>query len=164
MNLVTPDFGLLFWQTLTFIILFFVLSKYVWKPIMDGLGEREKNIADALGKAEQARQEMQRLNSDNQKLLDEARAERDKILKSAQKTADELREDAKAKTNLEVAKMLEDARKAIESEKKNAIDQIKSQMAMLSVDIAETILKKELSQKESQKQLVSELIKNLKIN
>ncbi len=164
MNIVTPELGLLFWQTITFIILFLVLSRFVWKPIMDGLGEREKNIADALGKAEQARQEMQRLQNDNQKLLDEARAERDKILKSAQKTADELREDAKAKTTAEIAKMLDDARKLIDSEKKNAIDQIKAQMATLSVDIAETILKKELSQRETQKQLASDLIRDLKIN
>jgi F-type H+-transporting ATPase subunit b len=164
MNLVTPDFGLLFWQTITFVVLFFVLSKFVWKPIMDGLNAREKTISDALNQAEQARQEMQRLTNDNQKLLDEARAERDKILKTAQKTADEFREDSKAKTNLEVNKMLEEARKSIDSEKKNAIEQIKAQIASLSIDVAETILRKELSQKETQKQLVSDLVRDLKIN
>ncbi|TAE73477.1 MAG: ATP synthase F0 subunit B [Bacteroidetes bacterium] len=164
MDLIKPEFGLLIWQTIIFLAIIFVLGKYAWKPILSGLKDREDSIASALGEAEKARTEMQKLTSDNQKLLDEARSEREKILKAAQKTADELREEAKAKASSEVNKMLEDARKVIESEKQSAIASIKEQVAILSVEVAGKILRRELENKDRQQLLAADIIRELKVN
>ena len=164
MELVTPALGLVFWQTITFLVVLFMLSKYAWKPIMNALKDREHSIENALQQAEKARIDMESLKADNEKLLDEARIERDKILKSAHKAAEETREEAKTKTASEVSKMLEDARRAIENEKIAAVAEIKKQIATLSVDIAERILQKELESPEKQKQLASDLITDININ
>lgn len=164
MDLIKPEFGLLIWQTIIFLAIFFLLAKYAWKPILGGLKDREDSIASALGEAEKARLEMQKLTSDNQKLLDEAKSERERILKSAQKTADELREEAKTKASLEVNKMLEDARRVIESEKQSAIVAIKEQVAMLSIEVAGKILRRELEDKDRQQLLAADIIRELNIN
>lgn len=164
MDLIKPEFGLLIWQTIIFLAIFVLLAKYAWKPILSGLKDREVSIASALGEAEKARLEMQKLTSDNQKLLDEAKAERERILKSAQKTADELREEAKTKASLEVNKMLEDARRVIESEKQSAIVAIKEQVAMLSIEVAGKILRRELEDKDRQQLLAADIIRELNIN
>lgn len=164
MDLVTPSLGLLFWQTVVFVSVLFVLSRYAWKPIVAALKDREESIADALAQAQQARIEMQKLSADNEKLLDEARIERDKILKAASKAAEDTREEAKGKAAADVNKMIEEARRTIESEKNAAIAEIKVQIATMSIEIAETLLKKELESPEKQKQLVADLVKDLKIN
>jgi F-type H+-transporting ATPase subunit b len=164
MGLVTPEIGLLFWQVVVFLVVLFVLSRYAWKPITAALKDREKSIEDALKQADQARQEMQKLTADNQRLLDEARIERDKMLKEAQKTANDIIEQAKAKADTEFSRKVEDAQRAIETERIAAVAEIKSQIASLSVSIAETLLKKELENPEKQKALVADLIKDLKLN
>ena len=124
MNLVTPDLGLLFWQAVVFIVVLLVLSRYAWGPITSALKEREKSIADALGEAEKARQEMLQLQSNNQKLLDEARIERDKMLKAAQKTAEDIKEEARKRADADVKRMLDEATRAIETEKQAAVDPV----------------------------------------
>lgn len=164
MNLVTPAFGLIFWSTITFAVVLFVLSRYAWKPIMQALKDREKSIEDALQQAEIARQQIEQVKSDNEKLLDEARIERDKILKAANKAADQTREDAKAKASAEVERMIADARKAIDNEKQAAIAELKNQVAVLSVDIAEKLLRKQLSNPDEQKQIVTEMIDKMDLN
>jgi F-type H+-transporting ATPase subunit b len=164
MELVLPGLGLIFWQTIIFLIVLFVLTRFAWKPISTALKDREESIADALAQAELAKEEMKKLQANNEKLLDEARVERDKILKAAHKAAEETREDAKSKASTEVSKMLEDARKAIETEKQAALSAIKAQIATMSIEIAEALLKKELENPEKQKQLVADLIKDLKVN
>jgi F-type H+-transporting ATPase subunit b len=164
LNIVTPPLGLFFWQFVVFIVVLFVLSRYAWKPITDALKEREKSISDALGQAEKARIEMQQLQSNNQKLLDEARMERDKMLKSAQKTADDMREEARKRAEADVKRMIDEASRAIETEKQAAIDGVKKQIASLSVEIATTLLKRELSAPEQQQALVADLIKDVKLN
>jgi F-type H+-transporting ATPase subunit b len=164
MELLKPALGLIVWSSVIFLSIFLLLRKFAWKSILEGLKERETSIADALGQAEKARLEIQKLTSDNQKLLDEARAEREKILKSAQKTADEIREEARAKATAEVNKMLEDARKVIESEKQAAVASIKQQVAILSVEVAGKILRKELENKDKQQDLAANIIRELKLN
>lgn len=164
MDLVKPELGLLFWQFVVFIVVLFVLSRYAWGPITSALKEREKSISDALGEAEKARQEMLNLQANNQKLLDEARTERDKMLKAAQKTAEDLREEARRRAEADVKRMLEEAARAIETEKQAAIGEIKNQIASLSVQIATTLLKRELSAPEQQQALVADLIKDIKLN
>ncbi len=164
LNIVTPDLGLFFWQTIVFIVVLFVLSRYAWGPITSALKEREKSISDALGEAEKARQEMLKLQSSNQKLLDEARLERDKMLKAAQKTADDLREEARKRADADVKRMLDEATRAIENEKHAAIGEIKNQIATLSIEIATKLLKRELSAPEQQQALVADLIKDVKLN
>lgn len=164
MDLFSPGLGLIFWQTVTFVVVLFLLSRYAWKPILNALKEREQSIENSLKQAEKARDEMQLLQAGNEKLLDEARLERDTILKSAQKTAHEIREEAKAKADAEFNKRLEEARRAIETEKQAAVAEIKKQIASMSVEIAETLLRKELEDKTKQEELVSNLIKELKIN
>ncbi|WP_026998952.1 F0F1 ATP synthase subunit B [Eisenibacter elegans] len=164
MNLVTPDLGLFFWALLTFSLVFFVLSRVAWKPIMQALKERETSIEQALASAEKARQEMAKLTADNEKLLDEARIERDRILKTAQKAADELREAEKERTTKEVAKMLDDARRVIQSEKQQAVNEIKAQISVLSVDIAEKLLRQQLADKNAQQALAQQMVNDLKIN
>jgi F-type H+-transporting ATPase subunit b len=164
MNLVTPEFGLIFWQTVTFLVVLFVLSRYAWKPILNALKDREHSIDNALQEADKARKDMERLKADNEKLLDEARIERDKILKTAHQLAQETRDEAKVQAQKDVDKMLADARSTIQAEKNSAIADIKKQVAILSIEVAETILQRELESPEKQKQLAADLIKDLKIN
>lgn len=164
MNLVTPELGLIFWQVIVFLVVLFVLSRYAWKPITSALKDREHSIAEALNKAEEAKKEMMKLQADNQKLLDEARVERDTMLKNAQKTANEIIENAKTKADADFAKRVEEARQTIENEKNAAVITIKQQMASLSVDIAKTLLMRELENPDKQRQLAEDLVKDLRIN
>lgn len=164
MNLVTPDFGLIFWQTITFLIVLFVLSRYAWKPIAKALQEREHSIEDALKEAENARKDMQQLKADNEKLLDEARIERDKILKTAHQLAQEINDNAKEQAIKEVEKIRNDAQASIQAEKQAAIADMKKQIAILSIEIAQTILQKELENPDKQQQLAADLIKDLQVN
>lgn len=164
MNLVTPDFGLLFWQTVTFLAVLFFLSKYAWKPIMKALKERETSIDSALLSAEEARKEMARLKGDNERLLDEARLEKDKMLKTAQKTAEDIVNQAKDAASVEANKLIANAQQIIQQEKHAALAEIKQQVANLSLEIAEKILRRELKEEGAQKELVEGYIKEAKLN
>ena len=158
------SFGLFFWQAIILIVLILLLVKFAWKPIMNTITEREEGIKDALLSAENAKKEMMALKSDNQKLLDEARAERDAMIKEATAIKDKMIADAKSEAQTQGAKMIEQAKATIESEKNNAVAEIKNQVSTLSLDIAEKLLKEELSNKESQTKLVEKMLADVKLN
>ena len=164
MELVTPNFGLIFWQLVTFLIVLFLLTKFAWKPIMNALRERETSIENALSAAEKAKLEMQGLKAENEKLLAEARMERDKILKEASDAGNALVENARNKANEEGTRMIAQAREAIENEKRAALTEVKNMAAALSVDIAERILRKELSDPQAQQALAQDYIREVTLN
>ncbi|GAB3202818.1 F-type H+-transporting ATPase subunit b [Pontibacter aydingkolensis] len=164
MQLVTPGIGLIFWQLVTFLIVLFLLAKFAWKPIMKALHEREASIEDALSAAERAKLEIQSLKADNEKLLAEARLERDRILKDASDAGNALVESAKNKANEEGARMIAQAREAIENEKRAAITEVKNMAATLSLEIAERILRKELSNPDAQQALAADYIREVTLN
>jgi F-type H+-transporting ATPase subunit b len=164
MELLTPGSGLLFWQTVVFIALFFLLAKMAWKPILAGLKERETSIQSALDTAEKTKKEMADLKSENEKLLKEARAERDIILRQAREAAGRLHDEAQVDAKRNADKILEDARSVISTEKQAALRDVRAQVAAFSIDIAEKLLKKNLSTDASQKALVDSYVKDIKIN
>lgn len=164
MELVTPNFGLIFWQLVTFLIVLFLLTKFAWKPIMSALRERETSIENALSAAEKAKLEMQGLKAENEKLLAEARLERDKILKEASDAGNALVENARNKANEEGSRMIAQAREAIDNEKRAAITEVKNMAAALSIEIAERILRKELSDPQAQQALAQDYIREVTLN
>jgi len=151
-------------MTLTFVIVFWVLKKFAWKPILGALKDREKSIQDALDAADRAKKEMELLQSNNEKILMEARAERDSLLKEARETKDSIINEAKGKAQKEATKLIQDAREAIQNEKSAALAELKSQVATLSIEIAEKILKSELSSDDKQKSLVNNMLKEVSLN
>lgn len=164
MELVTPQLGLIFWQLVFFGILFFVLAKFAWKPILSSLSEREMQIQSALDLAEKTRAEMTKMQADNQKLLAEARLERDVILKAARDASEKMINGAKDKAQAEGKRLIEDAREAITNERVAVVAQMRKEMTTISLDIAEKILRKELSDKPSQEKLVAQLIGEANLN
>lgn len=164
MDLVTPDIGLIIWQTVVFLIVFAILALKVWKPITEALKSRDGFIRDSLQSAEAAKEEMKQLTAENEYLLKEARIERDHMLKDAAKIAAEIKEAAKEETSKISTKMIEDAKAVIEIEKKAALTDVKNLVAALSIDIAEKVLRKSLEDKKSQEALVKDLIKDIKVN
>lgn len=159
MDLVTPGLGLIFWQAITFLLVLFLLSKFAWKPIMSSLREREETIEGALRSAEQAKVEMMKLKADNEKLLEEARAERDIMLRKAQQTAEAIIEEAKEKASAESSKIVENARLSIQQERQAALEDIRKQVAILSIEIAEKLLRNQLKEERAQRELVNQLVK-----
>lgn len=164
MDVLTPATGLLFWQTVVFIALVFLLAKMAWKPILNSLKERETFIQSALDSAEKAKQEMASLKSDNEKLLKEARSERDTILKEAREAAGRLHDQAQAEAKKNADKIIEDARAVINTEKQAALRDVRAQVASFSIEIAEKLIKKNLSSDAAQKGLADSFIKDLKLN
>ena len=162
--LVTPELGLIFWQLVIFLIVLFLLAKFAWKPILSSLKEREDSIEGALRMADQAKLEMQELRAGNEKLLADARLERDRIIKEATTLANQLIEQAKNKANEEGGRMIVQAREAIQNEKNAALAEVKNTAAQLSIDIAERILRRELTDSNSQKELVDSYLKDVKLN
>jgi len=163
MELVTPGIGLIFWQTITFLLVLFLLSKFAWKPITGALRQREESIESALRMADQAKLEMQALKADNEKLLHEARVERDRIIREASEAGNAIVEQAKARANEEGTRLIESAREAINNEKKAALTEVKNTAATLSIEIAERILKHELRDPATQRALVSDYIKDVNL-
>lgn len=156
--------GLFFWQSLIFIGLILLLKKFAWKPILDAVNDREEGIRNALLSAENAKKEMQNLKSDNEKLLAEARAERDAMLKEAKEMKEKLIADAKSEAQVQGEKMIAQAKAAIESEKNAVMAELKNQVSTLSLEIAEKVLRDELSNKESQTKLVEKMLGDAKLN
>lgn len=163
MNLLHPE-SLIFWSVLTFIILLVLLKKFAWKPILSAIEGREKFINDALQAADQAKKQIENLKADNEKLLAEAKAERDSLLKDALQVKEQMLSQAKDEASKQAEKMLQQAKEAIDNEKKVAIAQLKNQVALWSVDIAEKLVRKELSDKPKQEQLISEMLKDATLN
>jgi F-type H+-transporting ATPase subunit b len=164
MELLNPGTGLIIWQLIIFVALFFLLSKLAWKPIISSLKERENSIQEALSTAEKARGEMAQLKSDNEKLLKEAREERDRILREAREVATRMKDEAQLDAKKSADKIIEEARAAINIEKAAALKEVKIQVAMFSLQIAEKLLKKNLASDKEQKELVEGYIKDLKLN
>lgn len=164
MDLIIPSAGLVFWQLFGFLALLFILIKFAWKPILASLAEREASIDNALKAAEQARNEMANLKAENEKLLQEARIERDTILRKAQEASAKMIEDAKTEAGKQGALMIENAKSVIETEKKAALTEVKNQVAMLTLEVTEKLLRKNLSDDKAQSALVDEFIKDLKLN
>jgi F-type H+-transporting ATPase subunit b len=162
--LVTPDLGLVVWTTVAFAILFFILAKFAWKPIMSAIDERERSIEDALLKAEAAKEEMTRLTAENDTLLKQARAERDLILREAKHLKDQIVSEAKESAQREGAKMIEKAKLEIDSQKAIAMTEVKDLVANLSIEIAEKVLRKQFEKADKQDELVADLLKDVKLN
>ena len=158
------SFGLLIWQIVIFVGLIFLLKKFAWKPILDAVNDREEGIKNALLSAENARNEMQNLQADNQRILQEARLERDNMLKEAREMKEKMVADAKNEAQVQGLKMIEQAKAAIESEKNAAMAELKLQVSTLSLSIAEKILKDELSNNEAQTKLVEKMLGDVKLN
>lgn len=156
--------GLFFWQAVLFIALVFLLKKFAWKPILDSVNSREEGIKNALDSAEKAKLEMQNLRSDNEKLLKEARLERETMLKEARELKAKMIEDAKTEAKVEANKLVVAAQASIETEKKAAIAELKSQVASLSIEIAEKVVREELSNKEKQMKLVESMLGEATLN
>jgi len=164
MGIIEPGIGLLFWMTLTFVILLFLLAKYAWKPIVNAVNDRETSIVDALNQATLARKEMETLKEDNERIIREAKVERDAILKEAREIKDRIVGEAKDAAKAEGDKMIEAARQTINSEKNAAMADIKTQIGALSVNIAESILKQKLDNNEAQNELVQNYLNKSNLN
>jgi len=164
MDLITPGLGLVFWTIITFLILLIILKKFAWKPILGAVSEREESIKNALLSADNARKEMQNLQADNQRILQEARLERDAMLKDAREIKEKMVADAKNEAQVQGLKMIEQAKAAIESEKNAAMAELKLQVSTLSIEIAEKLLKDELSNKATQVKLVEKMLGDAKLS
>ncbi len=164
MQLINPGLGLIFWMTLAFLIVFFVLKKFAWKPILASLKEREESIEDALKAAEEAKKEMASLKAANEELLREAREERDAMLADARKIKEQIIAEAREKANKEASIIVENGREQINSEKEAALVELKNLIATYSIEIAEKVLKEELSDKKKQQSYVTKLVKEIQLN
>ena len=164
MELVTPAFGLVFWMSISFLTVLFLLKKFAWKPILNMIKEREESIENALSSAEKAKNEMASLKASNEKILNDARMERDNMLKEARDIKESMINDAKAKASAEADKIVTAARETINNEKMAAITELKNQVATLSIEIAEKVLRQHLSSDEKQKAYVKQLLDEVKLN
>ena len=162
--MIEPGIGLLFWMTLTFLILLFLLAKFAWKPILTAINEREVTIVDSLNQAKLAKQEVENLKAENEIIIREAKIERDQILKEARDIRDRIVGEAKGLAKAEGDKMIESARQTIKAEKSAAVSDIKSQIGTLSINIAESILKQKLDNDGAQDALVANILKTSNLN
>ena len=156
--------GLFFWQTVLFLALLFLLRKYAWKPILNAVNEREEKIADSLELAEKTKAEIETLKAQNADLLKEARAERDAMIKDAKATSSKMVEDAKATAKEEGAKMIASAKDSINAEKSAAISELKTTVAGFAIQIAEKVVREELSSDTKQKALADKLVEDINLN
>lgn len=164
MDLVTPGIGLIFWTTFIFFLLLIILRIFAWKPILNAVKNREASIKSALDSAEKAKEEMKKLQAKNEEILQKAKLERDALMKEAREIKDKIINEAKEKAQAEGQKLIEAARLNIKNEKNAALSEIKSQVAILSVEIAEKILREKLSQSKEQDALISRLLDDVNIN
>jgi F-type H+-transporting ATPase subunit b len=164
MNLLTPEFGLLIWTLLAFLVVFYVLAKFAWPPIVNGLKQREQGIADALSTAEKVRAEMAQLKNENEILLGKAREERSEILKEARIIKDKIITEARDQAKVEAGKIIVDAQAAIETQKMAALTDIKNQVGNMVVEISEKILRRELTNKPEQENHIKQLAEEIKLN
>lgn len=164
MELVTPEIGLIFWTVIVFSLLLIILRKYAWKPILGAVDKRNKSIEDALKAADKAKKEMLALTTDNERILMEAKKERDALLKEGREIKEGIIAEAKDKAKTEAERLLIAAKEQINNEKMKAITELKNQVAEMSIDIAEKILKSELADKNKQKELIEEALKSNRLN
>jgi F-type H+-transporting ATPase subunit b len=164
MDLVTPGLGMIVWSSLFFLILLFILGKFAWPAILSAVKARNESIKNALDAADRAKEEMAKLQADNEQILAEAKAERDALMREAKAMKDKLIAEAKEKATEEAAKLVKNARESIQREKSAAINEMKVQMASLSVEIAEKLLRRKLGDPKAQKELVDKLIREADLN
>ena len=162
--MIEPGIGLLFWMTLTFVILLFLLAKFAWKPILSAINDREVTIVDSLNQAKLAKQEVENLKAENEIIIREAKVERDQILKEAREIKDRIVGEAKDVAKAEADKIIESARHTIQAEKSAAVADIKNQIGALSVNIAESILKQKLDNDGAQDELVANILNTSNLN
>jgi F-type H+-transporting ATPase subunit b len=164
MELLTPDFGLIFWTLIAFLIVFFILKKFAWKPILSSLDAREKGIADSLQTAERVKNEMAQLKSEHEDLLIRAREERGAMLKEARETKEKIINEAKEQAKVEASKIISETKQAIENQKMAAIIDVKNEVGKMVIEISEKILRRELNSKEAQEEHIKELVDEVKLN
>lgn len=164
MKLLTPEFGLLIWTLLAFLVVFFILGKYAWPAIIKGLKEREKSITDSLATAERVKEEMAQLKSEHEELLAKAREERAALLKDARETRDRIVNEAKEQAKVEAGKIVADAQAAIEAQKMAALTEVKNQVGKLVIEVSEKVLRRELGSKDAQEAHIKSLVNDMKLN
>lgn len=164
MELLLPGLGLLFWTLLAFLLVFFILKKFAWKPILSSLKERETGIADAIASADKVKAEMAALKNENEAMMNKAREERAAMLKEAKETADKMVNEAKEKAKSEFDRIVADAQLAITQQKNAALTDVKNQVGGLVVEVAEKVLRRELTNKSEQEKYIKELADGVKLN
>ena len=164
MRLLTPELGLLFWTLLAFLIVFFVLRKFAWGPILNSLDQREKNIAGSLETAERVKREMAQLKNENEQLMAQAREERSAMLKEARETKDRIVAEAKEQAKVEANKIIIDAQHQINAQKMAALTDVKNQVGKLVVEVTEKVLRRQLDTKDAQEQHIQGLIEDIKLS
>ncbi len=164
MELLLPHLGLIIWTLLAFLIVFFILKKYAWKPILNGLNEREANIASSIATAEKVKLEMAQLKNENEALLAQAREERGVMLKEAKEIKDKIINDAKDEAKVQASKIITAAHASIENQKMAAITDLKNQLGNMVVEVSEKILRRELSNKTEQESYIKQLTSDIKLN
>ena len=164
MDLITPDLGLIFWTGLVFLLLMFILTKFIWKPILGAVKKREDNIQDALDLAEKTKAEMKMLQTQNENLLKEARAERDEMIKDAKATSTKMIDDSRNKAKEEAEKIIKNAQASIAAEKNAAIAELKNQVATIALEIAEKVVHEQMTDDAKQKALASKFAENIRLN
>ena len=162
--MISFDPGLIIWTTIIFTLLLIILKRFAWKPILSAVDERNKSIEEALKSADKAKKEMELLNADNERILNEAKAQRDVLLKEARDIKESVINEAKATAKKEADKILSSANEQIANEKMKAITELKNSVAVLSIGIAEKILKRELNERASQEEFVEGALKNTDLN
>lgn len=162
--LLTPDFGLLIWTLLAFLIVFFILKKFAWPAIIKGLKDRQASIADSLATAEKVKAEMAQLKSENEVLLAKAREERAALLKEARETKDKIISDATEQAKVVANKIMQENIAAIEAQKMAALTEVKNQVGKLVIEVSEKVLRRELSDKKSQEAHIAGLVDDVKLN
>lgn len=164
MDLLIPSFGLIIWTLLAFLIVFYILKKFAWKPILESLKQRETTIADAISSAEKVRAEMAQLKNENEALLAKAREERAQLLKEARDMKEKIINEAKDQAKVEANKIIVDAQAAIQQQKMAALTDVKNQVGKLVIEVSEKVLRRELSNTSAQENFINELAEDVKLN
>ena len=164
MKLLTPEFGLLIWTLLAFLIVFFILKAKAWPAIIKGLRDRENTISSSLETAERVKAEMAQLKSENEALLAKAREERSQLLKEAREMKDKIVNEAKDQAKVEASKIITEAQSAINAQKMAALTEVKNQVGKLVIEVSEKILRKELDNKDAQEAHIKSLVDEVKLN
>ena len=163
MDLITPDVGLLFWTLVSFIVLYIILTKFAWGPILGAVKEREESIKQALDAADNAKKDMENLKADNEKILNEAKIERETMLKEAREIKSKLISDAEEEAKIRAKKMVEAAKTAIQNEKNSAMNELKNTVVDLSIGIAEKLISEELADKDKQLKMIEDILEDSKL-
>lgn len=164
MELLKPDLGLIFWTLLVFLLVLWILGKYVWKPLVKGLGERERSITESVQAAEKVKQEMAQLKNENEALLAKARDERAAMMREAKETRDKIIAEAKEEAAKQTNKIVSEAQDIIERQKMAAITELKNNVGKLVIEVSEKVLRRELGSREAQEQYIRELTDKVQLN